>query len=185
MSMANDFCPYQRSVPRSPIPRLEIRIIDISSIPIRFTITAEFWPAVPLGEVEVVDEVEPVETELGAEVIDDGDIDDVEPEEEGAVVEDVDEDVVDGRGEKESDTLGLATLQNCCASDSADARSPIHCFDTQLVMSSTKLAALYTHLRTSEHASRRSNLLSAEAVHISNTVTAHLRDGDIEAIRYY
>ena len=31
-----------------------------------------------------------------------------------------------GSGEKDSDTLGLATLQNCCEIFSAEARSPKH-----------------------------------------------------------
>ena len=77
---------------------------------------AESWPALLLWEDDGADEeVELPELELEPEALVAGTGDETEAED---VVEDKDdgeleEDEVEGRGEKDSDTLGLATLQNC------------------------------------------------------------------------
>lgn len=129
--------------------------------------------------------MELAELELGVEVNDRDDEEDA-LEDESVEVDDTDEDEVDGRDEKESETLGLATLQNCWASDSADARSLTHCPETQLVMSRTKRVALHIPSLSviDRHASWIGNSLAAEAVHISNAVTAHLGYGNVQAIRH-
>lgn len=74
----------------------------------------------------------------------------MEPGDEDEEEADVDEDDKDedededeeGNGEKEREVLGVATLQNSWARLSADARSPIHCLETQLLMSRAKRVAL-------------------------------------------
>lgn len=67
--------------------------------------------------------------EVGVGVVD-GDVEEV-AEDEDKVEEDVDEaEFVElaelGNGENDSDTLGIARLQNCCETPSAEARSPGH-----------------------------------------------------------
>lgn len=98
----------------------------------------EFWSALPLGEGDGDEDDELVDLE-DDEVDREDAADEVEEDVEG--VEDV-EDCVGGSGENESDTLGLATLQNCCARLSVFARSSTHCELTQSVMSCTKRVAL-------------------------------------------
>lgn len=88
----------------------------------------------PLGDVDGEEDDELAELELGMEDAFVG----ADADEEEEVVDDS----VEGRGEKDSDTLGLAALQNCWETFSAAARSPGHCELTQLVMSVTKRVAL-------------------------------------------
>lgn len=73
---------------------------------------------------------------VGADGTDEADVDTIE------VDEDEEGDEVEGRGAKDNDTFGLATLQNSCDKLSAEARSPRHCEDTQPVMSCTNRVAL-------------------------------------------